>query len=73
MMGNSGNKIQYQASLIQIARVDVGVTTGDVTKIRYWQANDDWRKPVNITKYGLRWKQLWANEKPFIYRSYNTK
>ena len=33
------------------------------------------RKPVNTTKYGLGyglgWKQLWANEKPFTYRSYN--
>ena len=28
-------------------------------------------KLVNITKYGMGWKQVRANEKPFIYKLYN--
>ena len=62
--------IQHQASLIQSVHVDVSVTTGDITKSWYWL--DCMRlmslflcRPVNITKYRLGWKELWANEKPF--------
>ena len=35
---NCGNSIQHQTPLIQKARVNVGVTTGDVSKIWYWLA-----------------------------------
>ena len=28
-------------------------------------------KSISITKYGMGWKQPWANQKPLIYRLYN--
>ena len=53
--------------------IDVRVITSDVTRIWYCLACTRMtslfsRKPVNITKYGQGWKQLWASGKLFLYR-----
>ena len=76
--GNCGNNIQHQTLLIRLARVDVGVITDGVTNTKswYWLACTRMTSLfscnlVNITKYGLGWTHFGANEKPFIYRSYN--